>query len=151
MEASNPPYDISKYELQDREVKFFCPRYNKDTSEFLGLYETVGLLVARGDAEEIFLNYGYGKEKSKVLYSNYDSGKSFLYFFLPSVTDRSETVNQYLNNICISPLDIKQEQLSVWGGNVMFNPQKLDYQEVDSKVMRDAVVKCLEHIAAVSI
>ena len=70
-EACNQPNDIVKYELQDREVKFLCPRYNKDTGEFLGLYETIGLLVVRGDAEEIFFNYSYDKEKSKVLYSNY--------------------------------------------------------------------------------
>ena len=161
---------MSKYELQDREVKFFCPRYHKDTGEFLGLYETVGLLGVRGDAEEIFLNYEYDKEKSKVLYLNYrrktpnsfcgnifnrqrsviECEETSLYFFLPTITDRSEMVNQYLNNISISPLDIKQEQLNAWAGNVMFNPQKLDYEDIDSNVMRDAVVKCLEHIAAVS-
>ena len=67
IEVCNPPNDILKYELKDREVKFLCPRYNKDTGEFLGLYETIGLLVLRGDAEEIFLNYGYDQEKSKVL------------------------------------------------------------------------------------
>ena len=175
IEACNPPNDISKHELQDREAKFFHPGYNKETGEFLGFYETIGLLVVRGDAEEIFLNYGYDKEKSKVLYSNYrrkipnsfcgiifsrhrnvfECGESdlttlSLYFFLPSITDRSETVNQYLNIISISPLDIKQEQLNAWAGNVVFNLQKLDYHDVDLKVMRDTVVKCLEHIAAVS-
>ena len=73
-----------------------------------------------------------------------------MYFFLPSITDRSETVNQYLNNISVSPLDIKQEQLNAWADNVAFNPQNLDYHDANSKVMKDAVVKCLEHIAAVS-
>ena len=69
--ASNPPQNIDSYELQDREVKMVRPKYNSETGEFLGLYETVGLLVVRGDAEEIFLNYGFDKEKSKVLYSHY--------------------------------------------------------------------------------
>ena len=32
----------------------------------------------------------------------------------------------------------------------MFDPQKLDYEDIDSKVIRDAVFKCLEHITAVS-
>ena len=173
IEACNLPKDISKYELKGREVKFFHPRYNKDTGEFLGLYETDGFLVVCGDAEEIFLNYGFDKKKSQVLYTNYrrkipnsfcgtifnrhrsviecretDLTTPSLNFFLPSITDRSETVNQYLNNISISPLDIKQKQ--EMSGNVMFNPQKLDYHEVESKVMRDAFVKCLKHVAVVS-
>ena len=41
IEACNPPNHIHKYELQDREVKFFRPRYNKYTSESLRLYETI--------------------------------------------------------------------------------------------------------------
>ena len=47
-------------------------------------------------------------------------------------------------------MDIKQEQLNSWTDNGFFNPQKLDYHDVDSKTMKDAAVKCLEHIAAVS-
>ena len=71
VEASNPPQNIDSSELQDREVKMFKPKYNSETEEFLGLCETVGLMVVRGDSEEIFLNYGFDKEKLKVLYSHY--------------------------------------------------------------------------------
>ena len=103
------------------------PKYNIETGEFLGLYERISFLVVRGDPEEVFLNYGYGKEKSKVLYSHYrrkipnafcgtafnrhrtmvESGKlssdfSTLYFFLPSTTDRSETIKQYITNVSSS-------------------------------------------------
>ena len=59
-------------------------------------------------------------------------------------------MNKYLNNIKISHLDSKQEQLYSWAGNSTFNPQRLDFFDVDKKVMSDAVVKCLKHIAAVS-
>ena len=48
IEASNPPSNIETYELKDREVKYYFPRYNKETGEFLGVYKTVGLLVVRG-------------------------------------------------------------------------------------------------------
>ena len=41
------------------------PYYDPMTSEFLGLYNTVGFLVVRGDEEEHFLNYGYDEAKSK--------------------------------------------------------------------------------------
>ena len=120
IEASNPPVNIGTYEPKEKEVKYLRPRYNKDTGKFLGVYETVGLLVVRGEPDEIFLNYGFDEMKSKVLYSTYrrkisngfcgtifnrhstliecgetDLNMSKLYFFLPSVTDRSESVNTY--------------------------------------------------------
>ena len=46
------------------------PKYDTNTSQCKGLYETVGFLVARGSPEEFFFNYGYDQNKSKVLYSH---------------------------------------------------------------------------------
>ena len=175
IEASNLPQDIQNYELQDREVKYLLPKYNPEIGDFQGLCETIGFIVVRGDTEEIFLNHGYEQLKSKVLHSTYrqkipnsfcgtmfnchktliecgdvDQGFSHLYFFLPSITDKSESVNQYLKNISISPLDIKQEQLNAWANNIAFKPNKLDFHDVNSKIMTEAVVKSLRHIVAVS-
>ena len=31
-----------------------------------------------------------------------------IFFFLPSIIDRSEEINKYLNNVSISPIDITQ-------------------------------------------
>ena len=133
------------------------PKYNSEIGEFLGLYETVGFLVVRGDAGDIFLNCGFDKEKSKVLYSQYrrkipnascgnmfnrhrmiesgelDSDISQLHVLLPSVTDKFEEINQYLKNISIAPIDIKQNQLNVWAQNGAFNPAKLDLYEDKKK------------------
>ena len=89
------------------------PKYNAETREFLGLYETVGYAAVRGSPEEVFFNQGYDNEKSKVLYSHYrrrmansfcgtmfnshkilvesgeiDPNRSNIYFFLPSITER---------------------------------------------------------------
>ena len=100
------------------------PKYNAQTGEFLGLYETVGFMVVRGSLDDVFFNYGYNKDKSKVLYLHYkrripnsfsgtifnrhrvmvetddiDSEFSNIYLFLPSITDRSEDINQYLKNV----------------------------------------------------
>ena len=47
MEAANPPEDISTYVLKENEVKMIRPKYNAETGEFLGLYETVGFMVVR--------------------------------------------------------------------------------------------------------
>ena len=60
------PTDIKNYELKDGEVKYICPKCNPETGEFLGIYETIGFLVVRGDPFEVFLNYGYVPQKSKV-------------------------------------------------------------------------------------
>ena len=116
------------------------PCYDSETGHFKGLYETIGYVVVRGSPEEVFFNYGYDCEKSKILYLHYErripnsfsrtinryrtmieSGKvevdfSNNYFFLPAITDRSEEINQYLNNVSISPIDITQKQLGGWSG-----------------------------------
>ena len=118
---------MSTYVLKENEVKIVRPKYNPETGEFLGLYETVGFMVVRGSPEEVFLNYGYDKEKSKVLYShyrrrilNYFSGTIFnrhrvmsesgeadakfsnIFFPLPSITDRNKEINKYLNEQCLN-------------------------------------------------
>lgn len=115
------------------------PKYNGGTGEFLGLYETVRFMVLRG-SPEVFFNYGYDKDKSKVLYYHYrrripnsfydtifnhhramiksgeiDSEFSNICFFLPSITNRSKDINKYLENVSISPIDITQKQFDDWG------------------------------------
>ena len=124
VEAANPPEDIATYVLKENKVKMIRPKSNAETGEFLGLYETVRFMVVRGSPDEVFFNYGYNKDKSKVLYLDYrrripnsfsgtifnrhramietgeiDSDFSNIYFFLLSITDRSEDINQYLKNV----------------------------------------------------
>ena len=70
-EAINPPENIESYVFKEREVKLRRPRYNPTTGEFLGLYDTVGFLVCRGEEEEHFLSYGYDENKPKLFYSFY--------------------------------------------------------------------------------
>ena len=174
VEASNPPEDMSTYVLKESEVKMVRPKYNPETGEFLGLYETVGFMVVRGSPEEVFFNYGYHKEKSRVLHAHYrrripnsfsgtvfnrhrvmiESGEadaefSNIYFFLPFITDRNEEINKYLN-VSISPTDVSQEHLNNWAG-VEFNPSKLDLFANDKALMSAAVAKCLRYIKNISI
>ena len=49
----------------------FKPKYDPEKDAFKGLYKTIGYLVVIGSPEEVFSNYGYDHEKSKVLYSHY--------------------------------------------------------------------------------
>ena len=70
VESSKPPQDVSSYTLRGNEGKMVRSKCDSKTSEFKGLYETIGYLVVRGSPEDVFFNYGCDKEKSKVLYSH---------------------------------------------------------------------------------
>ena len=96
----------------------------------------------RGSPEEVFFNYGYDKEKPKVLYSYYRkripnsfSGTIFNRHRIQiegreidrdsSRIYRSVEINQQLKNVSFSPIHISQEQLNTWVGT-SFEPSKLD-------------------------
>ena len=70
-ESANPPSDIKSYEFKEDEVKYYRPKYDRDTGKFVGLCETVGFLVVCRDPFEVFLSYSSDAEKSKVLYSSF--------------------------------------------------------------------------------
>ena len=139
IEAANVPVYIDNYKCWPEEVKTYQLQYCLSTGKFQKLYKTIGLIIIRGDDDEMFSNYGYEKQKSKLLYSvqrrcisNSFSRTLFnkhreaiacgemkdkfskLFFFLSSVTDRSEEVNQYLNNVIIRPVDIVQSDFKQW-------------------------------------
>ena len=174
VEASNTLQDISSYTLKEKEVKMVRPQYNPETGKFKGLYETAGFLVVRGSPEEVFFNYGYDKEKSKTLFSHYrrkipnsfsgtifnghrtmiesgevESEMSNIFFFLHSITDRSEEINKYLNNVPVCPVDITQQQLNGWA-KTSFDPSKLDTYGLEENMMTNAVIKCLKHMNDIS-
>ena len=96
----------------------YRPRYDTVTGQFLGLYQTLGYLKVRGDANECVLDYEFWKQHPKILYSfrrkrmpnsfsgtlfnrnrtQYESGAlntkfSGLYLFLSSITDRVDDIN----------------------------------------------------------
>ena len=62
---------MSSYTPKENEVKMIRPRYDPKMGELKGLYETIGYLVVRGSPKEVFFNYRYDREKSKVLYLYY--------------------------------------------------------------------------------
>lgn len=107
--------------------------------ETFELYGTFGFIVVGGDDDKMFFNYEYDKEKSEILYSHFRrripnsfSGTLFnrhketiesgelesehlqLFFFVLSITDRSNEVNQYQKNINIYPIDLTQNNFNQW-------------------------------------
>ena len=129
--ASNQPSDINAYECKENEVKLCCCIYDLTTGEFQGVREQLTCNVWRGEKEEVFFSYGFHSSKSKVLYS-YSNNKipdtfvstafkkhseirnekrdnedsSSLFFFLPSITDRKESVNQWMGHVNLVPIDL---------------------------------------------
>ena len=123
--ALNSPADLTDYEVKPDEAKIIRPKYDVDSGKVLGLDESLGYFIIRGDKDKCFLDYSYSKENSNVPYStrkrkipNSFSGTIFnnhkvqyqggvflnnahsnIYFFLLSTTDRSEKHNQYMESV----------------------------------------------------
>ena len=57
---------MTSYSLKEGEVKMVRPKYNTETGEFLGIYETVGYIILRVSPEEVFFNFSFDKEKSII-------------------------------------------------------------------------------------
>ena len=130
--ATNQPSDINAYKCKENEVKLWCCIYDLATGEFQAVRDQLACIGLRGDKEEVFFSYGFDSVKSKVLYSysknkipdsffstafkkhyseirnekkdNEDSSSPF--FFLASVTDRKESINQWLGHVNLIPIDL---------------------------------------------
>ena len=128
------PEYFDTYECRADEVKLCVPLYNVETEEFSDIQNWLAHIMVRGDEYEMFLSYGYDKDKSNVLYSTYKQilpnifqGTSFkkhnpmllnersvqehskMFFFLPSMTDRKEKINQFFKNVSLHPIDCHYE------------------------------------------
>ena len=56
------------YEFKSNDTKITRPKYDIVSGRFLGRVETLGYLIVSGDKFEFFLDYGYSKNISKILY-----------------------------------------------------------------------------------
>ena len=98
-------------------------------------WEQPAFIILRGDKDEIFNPYGFDSSKSQVLYSyskqqipdafvstafkrryneivnekRRSENSSSLFFFLPSITDRKEGINQWKNNPSLTPIDFETD------------------------------------------
>ena len=175
--AANQPKDISTYKCLPNEVKLLSCVYDLESGEFKGVRQQLAYIILRGDEQEIFLGYGFDKSKSKVLFSyskqqipdafistsfknhfneitnekrNEDS--SSLFYFLPSISDRKETINQWKNNPSLVPIDFSIDFIESFSSqNEKFRPDLLN--STDNKV-REPQVEMLygvfKHMAQVS-
>ena len=175
--AANQPKDISEYVCQANEVKLLSCVYDLETGDFKGIRLMLAYIVLRGDQEEIFFSYGYDKNKSKILYSyskqqipdafistafkkhfneimneKRDEDSSTLFYFLPSISDRKEAINQWKNNPSLVSIDFNIDFIESFSKQQeKFRPDLLN--SIDSN-LRDPQVDMLRnvfnHIAQVS-
>ena len=121
----SPPENVDEIIKNDKKlVKIYMPMYDITTGKFWGVKESVGYITIRNEEQETFFSYRYSSEHSSTLYchskqpipnifrgtafnthklSTYlenKSQKSNVCFYLPSITDRKESINKYkdMNN-----------------------------------------------------
>lgn len=138
LERSNPPSDIKNHIFDECEVLLYRPKQDIATGIFKGVYKTIGDIFVRGDPHEFFLDYVYSKKNSKVLPSfkkriipnsfggtlfinkkvRYEScalstGRSNVYLFLPSTTERTGKINRYFSSVKLLPMDVSEESFNI--------------------------------------
>ena len=174
--AANQPKDIATYVCSKNEVKLLSCVYEIESGQFKGIREQVAFIVLRGDADETFLSYGFDKIKSKLLYSfskqqipnafvsvafkkhfeqimsDDRNESSSLFYFLPSVCDRKEEINQHKNNVFLSPVDITVDFIESFSAEkVSFKPDLLDSSDENKrKPQTEMLYGLFKHIATVS-
>ena len=162
--AANQPKDIKEHKCAENEVKLLSCVYDLESGEFKGVRLMLAYIVLRGDEDEVFFSYGYNKIKSKVLYCyskqqipdtfistsfkkhfneimNEKKNESFstLFYYLPSISDRKEAINQWKNNPSLTPVDFTLDFIKSFSSQQdEFRPDLLNSH--DSK-LRDPQVK----------
>ena len=132
MPLVHQPKEIESYDCKEHEVKILRTKYNPAPRTFLGIEYCIALITVKNDPEEQFLDYGYVKANSKMLYSTrkskipssftatafgthknqYESGVfleqdfSKIFFYLPSTVDRCEEINKYLTSVYLKPYHV---------------------------------------------
>ena len=175
--AANQPKDIANYTCLKNEVKLLSCVYDVETGNFKGIREQLAFIVLRGDSDETFLSYGFDKIKSKLLYSfskqqipdafvsvafkkHFDEimnekrsdSSSLCFYFLPSVSDRKEEINQHKNNVALYPIDITLDFIESFSAEkVSFRPDLLNSSdEKERKPKIEMLYGLFNHIAKVS-
>ena len=129
--AANQAVETDEYVCKDNEVKMFPYMYDLQMGGFVGLRCEVAFIVLRGYKRKLFLSYCFDTNKVSVLYFSSKQkipdafiSTSFkkhcseimnerrekeefstLLYYLPSIINRKEEINQHCNNVNLSPVD----------------------------------------------
>ena len=148
-------------------VKIYMPMYDIPTGKFVGVKESVGYIMIRNQEDEVFLSYGFSSEHSATLYcyqkqpipnifrrtafnthklSTYLENKvqkSDICFYLPSITDRKESINRYKDMVLLVPVTSTISDYK-------FDPSHLDQTGKNLECARETLYAYFKNVAKVS-
>ena len=159
-------------------VKLYSPSYDREQGRLLGIKECVAYIMLRGYEDECFYTYGFDPKKSSLLYCyskqlmpnvfkgtasnchdllNVVEKKSTLsdiFFYLASITDRKEDINQYKDQVALVPITFTLEDFNKFTPceDYQFNPTDLDVEIGNEKaaLASKTVEKWFHHAAKMS-
>ena len=84
----------------------------------------------------------------------YESGAlntdfSWVYFCLPSITDRIEKINRHMGSVNLVPIDISEDTFEV-EGDIEFDLYKRDYENSEKSAIKDSILEVLKKIVDLS-
>ena len=77
---------------------------------------------------------------------------STLFFYLPSTTDRKESINQYKDNVQLHPIDCNYESFSQFSSKkASFQPHHLESKDPkERETAREIVINFMKHMVTIS-
>ena len=151
--------------------------YDVDTGEFKDVRKGLAYIILRGDSEEVFLSYGFDTTKAKVLHASSKQkipdafsatcfNKHFseimnekrekedcstLFYFLPSITDCKESINQWRDNVNLTPVDFTIEFIDFFSSKkAKFEPHLLNSSGLERRDQVEMLYGLFKHMAKVS-
>ena len=156
-------------------VKIYMPIYDMAMGKFWGVKESAGYIMIRNEEDETFLSYEYSSEHSSTLYchskqpipnifrgtafnmfklSTYlenKSQKSNVCFYLPSITDRKESINKYKDMVPLVPVTSTISEISAFSTEgYIFDPSHLDEVGKNLECARETLYAYFKNVAKVS-
>ena len=99
----------------------------------------------------IFVSTAFKKHKD-FLKSDDKGESSTLFFYLPSTTDRKESINQFKSNVQLHPIDCSYEKFSEFSSKQSaFFPHHLESSDQkEREIAREIVINFMKDIVSVS-
>ena len=153
----------------------FMPMYGNATGQFLGVKETMGYIMPQNEPEETFLSYGFSSEHSNKLlcfpkqpmpnifrgtnfnrhklqtFAENKAKKSNLFFYLPSITDKKESINRYKDQVSLVPVTSSIDDIAQFSPEgYVFDPIHLDQTGEMCENARATLYAYFQNVAKVS-
>ena len=108
--------------------------------------------VSKEKIPDAFLSICFNKHYSEILNKRHDKeDHPTLCYFLPSITDHKETINQWRDNISLTPIDFKIKFIESFSSKkAKYDPHKLNSDGVERQDQVEMLYGLFKHMAKVS-